>query len=315
MENQKIPVLYIIGSGRSGSTILSAILGNHPKIYCGGEIHYLVEHGWLKNLYCSCGEKGRECKFWSQVLQEWEANLGSVTLEEYCRLQKLFEVPKNISCWQRLWAERKKLSPEFKTYTELTQQLFSAIQKLSGKSIILDPSKNPARGFALSLMPQLEVNFVHWIRDARGVAFSLQKEFEKNEGLGIDRNYTSQALWRSAFFWNIINLLAEWVIVQNNPNKCIKLCYEDLLTNPNLVLEKIGQLINQDLTSLAEALKDEKILTLEHNIAGNRMRMQKTVKLQPDLEWIDNLPVRKQQLLWLLTGWLASKYGYQKVCR
>jgi hypothetical protein len=316
LENQsRTKVLYLIGSGRSGSTLLGTVLNNYPNIASGGELHYLVEHGWLKNLYCSCGKKGKDCNFWNQVFREWKANLDTVNLEQYCELQELFEVPRDVSCWLRLLWERKNPSPAFRTYTELTQQLFKAIQKVSGKSIILDPSKNPARGFALSLMPELELNFIHWIRDARGVAFSLQKEFEKNEGSGIDRDYMAQSVWRSALFWNIINLQAEWVITQKDKNKSIRVLYEEFLANPTLILDKIGALVGTDLSQLAADVNAGKIMPVEHNIAGNRLRMQKEVKLQPDLEWIDNFPVKEQRLLWFLTGWLASKYGYQLVCR
>jgi hypothetical protein len=315
-DNQsKTKVLYLIGSGRSGTTIFGTILGNHPDIAAVGELHYLVDHGWLKNLYCSCGQKGKDCSFWSQVFREWKGDLDRVNLEEYCQLQELFEVPKDFSCWLRLLKARNNPSPEFKTYTELTQKLFRAIQKVSGKSIVLDPSKNPARGFALSLMPELELKFIHWIRDARGVAFSLEKEFEKNEGLGIDRHYKAQSVWRSALFWNIINLQAQWVIAQGYQDKHITVRYEDFLSNPSQVLERIGKLIQRDLSQLSRKVDEGEIIPLEHNIAGNRLRMQKKVRLQPDLQWIDNLPLKKQQLSWLLTGWLASKYGYRRICR
>ena len=40
-------ILYIVGAGRSGSTILDIALGNSPEICSSGELVHLPERGWL----------------------------------------------------------------------------------------------------------------------------------------------------------------------------------------------------------------------------------------------------------------------------
>ena len=40
-------VLKITGLGRSGSTILDVVLGNHPQIESVGEVGNLIRNGWI----------------------------------------------------------------------------------------------------------------------------------------------------------------------------------------------------------------------------------------------------------------------------
>jgi len=54
-------ILYIVGAGRSGSTILDIALGNSPEICSSGELVRLPERGWLDDQYCACGERVKRC--------------------------------------------------------------------------------------------------------------------------------------------------------------------------------------------------------------------------------------------------------------
>jgi hypothetical protein len=49
---------------------------------------------------------------------------------------------------------------------------------------------------------------------------------------------------------------------------------------------------------------------VEHPIAGNRMRMNGSVTLKPDWEWLDRLPSRDRVIAWCTAGWLLLWYGY-----
>jgi hypothetical protein len=65
-----VKVLKITGLGRSGSTILDVVLGNHPDIESVGEVGNLMRNGWisreslrgvdpkrLRRPICSCGKR------------------------------------------------------------------------------------------------------------------------------------------------------------------------------------------------------------------------------------------------------------------
>ncbi len=67
---QKNTIIYIAGLGHSGSTILDLILGCHSDIVGLGEIMPFIRRKDRTpdlNSTCSCGKKGYDCYFWSEV--------------------------------------------------------------------------------------------------------------------------------------------------------------------------------------------------------------------------------------------------------
>jgi len=48
-------VLYILGWGRSGSTVLGNILGEIDGFFSAGELHYLWERSLVEGRACGCG--------------------------------------------------------------------------------------------------------------------------------------------------------------------------------------------------------------------------------------------------------------------
>ena len=61
-------VLYIAGTGRSGSTVLANILGEVDGVFAAGEVRYLWQRGLKEDRLCGCGLPVRECPVWSKVL-------------------------------------------------------------------------------------------------------------------------------------------------------------------------------------------------------------------------------------------------------
>ena len=63
-----VEVLYIGGSGRSGSTILDSILGQFEGFMSVGEVRFIWKRGLIDDRLCSCGEAFSDCPFWTEVL-------------------------------------------------------------------------------------------------------------------------------------------------------------------------------------------------------------------------------------------------------
>src|SRR5579872_7123206 len=61
-------VLYIAGTGRSGSTVLANILGEVDGVFAAGEVRYLWQRGLKESRLCGCGLPVRDCPVRSQVL-------------------------------------------------------------------------------------------------------------------------------------------------------------------------------------------------------------------------------------------------------
>lgn len=69
-------VLYVAGSGRSGSTLLERVVDRVPRCFPVAEVVFLWQGGVRDNAPCGCGVPFRECPFWIRVGEEasggWE---------------------------------------------------------------------------------------------------------------------------------------------------------------------------------------------------------------------------------------------------
>ncbi|MGD2217703.1 MAG: hypothetical protein PVJ64_13190, partial [Gemmatimonadales bacterium] len=64
----ELKVLFIVGKGRSGSTILDNILGQVDSFISLGEVWVWRGTRVLEEQNCGCGKRAAECPFWSKAL-------------------------------------------------------------------------------------------------------------------------------------------------------------------------------------------------------------------------------------------------------
>jgi hypothetical protein len=338
-----VKVLQITGLGRSGSTILDIVLGNHPDVESVGEVGNLTVNGWIsreslrgidpKRLrvpICTCGKRldvlyveapDEACPFWSRVRGEWVERTDPHSIEGYPKLQSDFELKRR---WPRLLYERRRPSARFRSYAGLTRAFFESIRAVSGKPVIVDSATVPVRTFALGLVPGLDVYAVHLVRDGRGVVTSHRKSFEKGVRAGIMWDHEGRPMWKTAVRrrvlylvsvvrWTVQNLSSEWVCRQLGSERTVRVRYEDFVADPKSALGRIGSLIELDLTDVADAASAGEPMQVGHNIGGNRTKKSGVVTLRPDdEEWKSALSPTEQRLSWMLMGWLMRRYGYKR---
>lgn len=303
-----------MGSGRSGSTILDILLGNHPEIESVGELINVSHSGWVdseatRSPYCSCGELMSKCPFWSSVKHEWRKRTYT-NVENYQLLQESFERYRRLP---RLLWEQHNPSSRFLAYCDATESLFKAIRTVSKRNVILDSSKSPVRALALSMNPEIDLRLLHLIRDERGVAMSQKKAFDRNDKAGLSRETMGRPVWKSIGLWTTFNLLSEVPKRQLSPGKTLRTRYEDLAINPTHELHRVGQLVQANMETILSMAQEETVLDVGHNVGGNRLRMTEDIRFLPDSEnWRDKLSTKEQRMSWLLTGWLLRRYGYYK---
>jgi hypothetical protein len=83
----EIKVIYILGSARSGSTLLERLLGTSPLIHNLGEVSHIKQFV-EEDRNCSCGERISLCKYWQEVLSNLE---GQNSLEVSYRRDNVLE--------------------------------------------------------------------------------------------------------------------------------------------------------------------------------------------------------------------------------
>ncbi len=304
-------VIYVMGAGHSGSTLLDIILSNHPNIVSVGELYKLHRSGFIRTdqRRCSCGLPIHECLYWCNVRDAWIEKVGTDDFAGYVKLQYRYEFLS--SSWGRLLWNGQIPSPEFQGYMKKTAALYEAIQEISGKSVIVDSSKSPRRAYALALNPDIDLRLIHLVRDGRACAWSHLQPRKKNIAAGIPKNFPVTPTHRTTRNWISSNLQSEWVLKRQAKEFRQRVRYEDFTREPSAVLELIGTTVGENLNCLAQGLTANHPMEIGHSAGGNSVRMSQTITLKPDFKWMEKMSIEDRQSFWRMAGWMARHYEYE----
>ncbi len=217
-----VDVLFIAGSGRSGSTILQNVLGQIDGFTAVGELRYIWGRAAAKNLLCGCGLRFRECGFWTEVVDRAFGGLDRELAREMFDLTESFRIRDLPRTW--LPAVRRRELARLALYLERLAALYAAIRDVSGARVVVDSSKNPSYGYLLGHVPGVHVRYLHFVRDAPPVVNSWGKHKEFEPGVPMAQKGPLQ----SALQWDARNLTTE-LFLPSGADRRIRLRYEDLM--------------------------------------------------------------------------------------
>jgi hypothetical protein len=303
-----VKVLYVVGLGRSGSTILSNSLGQIPGFFSGGELNFIWRHNVIENRLCGCGRPFRECPVWTEVMGEAFGGMDGVDPREMMRLQNSGTRTRHIPS-MLTEGGRRGLAERLEKLLLGYGRLFEAIGTVTGSRVIVDSSKEPAHGFAMNMVPGVDFYALHLIRDPRAAAYSWSKkkpqpDTDTREHMVRFSPAKSSALWDS---WNA-SAEALW---RHTPEKYLRLRYEDFVSSPRESFEKILHLVGEADAEPPLVSEREVKLGISHTVSGNPNRFETgAVELSPDREWISRMSPGDKALVTALTFPLLKHYGY-----
>lgn len=310
-RTQPPSVLYITGSGRSGSTLLERMIGGVDGFVNVGELVDLFRWVGPQDERCGCGEPFSGCPFWTQV---GDRAFGGWSRELFTRMARL----------QRKVARRRRvpqllLRPHGRTmatdlaeYQDHYRRLYAAISEASGAGVVVDASKWPAQALAMARSQQVDVRLLHLVRDVRGVAFSWAKSGVARPHAVTGRT-TMAALpvARTAARWSACQVEAE--VVGHVASSYHRMRYEDLVAAPSAAvltaLESLG--LAQEPRSLAHLDSNTATLGVSHGIGGNPSRFRTGVQaLRLDEEWRRAMSPRDRRTATALGLPVLARYDY-----
>lgn len=311
-EIPEIRVVYVMGAGRSGSTVLDTILNNHADVIGVGELVHLYIEGADQQENCSCGEPRDACGVWQAVRERWTELTGISTITDHARLMEKFTRVQRLAVpeWHRL--RSGNADPDFAECLRQTQATYQAISEVTGKRVIIESSKNPLRAKLLCLTPGLDVRMIHLVRDVRGVAWSRMKPFAKSKEGGVPQDIRPKPVHISTGYWLFMNFLSEQVRRSFPGQPSTRIHYEDFVSSPERTLKEIGDIAGLDYSSVATRLLAGESMAPGHLYAGNRVRTAGPIKLRSDMAWTERLTPAQKRMAWLLAGYKLRDYGYQR---
>lgn len=304
-------VLYIVGLGRSGSTLLERMIGAVPGFANVGELNALFSRVAAQDQRCGCGEPFSACPFWRKVGERGFGGWDDVT-RRIGELQPQL-IRQRFIPWLLLPATapasyRTKLAE----YVEIHRRLYHSLAEVSGARVLVDASKSAAQLFALRQITGLDLRVLNLVRDSRGVAHSWGKtDIEMpniRQGQVLMRTYPPH---RAALLWSALQM--ESTLLRSLASHGGRVRYEDLVARPRETLARALEAV--DLPphhGWLDHVQDRSVtLGSSHGVAGSRSRFKTgTIELRLDDDWRSSFPQRSRRTVTALTLPQLATHGY-----
>jgi hypothetical protein len=208
-------VLYVMGAGRSGSTILGVALGNCANVFFAGELDRWLARSGVPH------DGSERTRFWSIVRDEVDdaAELfgGKTTCLE--RSSALLDI--------RKWPLRRRLRQR---YRHVSEELYLAIRRVTGVTHIVDTSHYPMRARELRALQGIDLYLLFLVRDPQSIVASLGRDDVPERRFGVPT--------ANAYLW-LTYVLSVFVFLRHPRDRRLFVRHEDFVADPEGVLRQI----------------------------------------------------------------------------
>lgn len=295
-------VLYIVGAGRSGSTLLDQMIGSLPGGLSAGELRTVFGRFFQFDRSCSCGAPLAECPLWGTVVPDVLSAHGVVSPLQLAEFQREHLRMRHLPGLLQVGLRPRTVE----RYGAIMGDLYEAAAGRSGAQFIVDSSKTPTDAALFASYCAVPMVFAHLVRDPRGVAASWARavpDVETRTGL-----LPQQSPARSAIQWMTLNAGAEALFRSSDDICRRRVRYEDLVADSSNVVKEL-------CTALGRKPSDDpgtqRTIGVGHLVLGNPRRFDtgKPV-LSLDERWRTELSPQAQATVKAITWPLARRYGY-----
>ncbi len=304
-EQYRPKVLYIGGTGRTGSTLLTKLLGEVPGWFAGGELAFMWRYGLQQQGRCACGDRVADCELWSQVFAMLIANDVQVDADQMVAARK--------RCWSihlplmALPGIAARMFDRLGDFPHVVESTYRAIADVTQSRVIVDSSKEPHYSWILRDRTDLDMYFVHLVRDPRAVAYSWSRQ-RREKGLDGVRRMENRGPLTSSLYYTVSNVAAEAIWSRSDRYRLMR--YEDFVASPERALAEIADFIGEPLTTMP--VEDGRFNVSPNHIAwGNPNRFDAgTVQIHADEVWRRN-GGRVARSAGFGSAAIARNYGYR----
>lgn len=305
-------VIYIAGSGRSGSTLLERVLGDMPGAVNVGELIDLFCRTAPRGERCGCGLAFAECPFWAGVGKRAFDGWEDSRLAAIHRLQTRVARQRHLPRLFALPLAGRGFRDDVAAYGASYRALYRAIADQAGASYVIDASKWPVQALALS-RAGIDIRVIHLVRDVRGVAYSLSKQHvaRPHSVQGTD-HMTHIVPAEAAARW--VGIQTEAELLRRCGLRVTRVRYEDFVRRPraavDAALADLG--LSTGPSDLAHVTDGHVVLGSSHGLSGNPSRFSHgEITLRPDEAWRDRMQQRDRVVVTAVGLPLLLRYRWR----
>jgi hypothetical protein len=290
----------------SGSTLLSYLLGSHPRIATVGEMNGLIPGVDPNEYLCSCGPKIKECEFWQAVAAAMR-NRGFEFDVAHFDTKFVLGGPRLIQCL-RVGSFRNSTLDAVRDVIFLTwpgeirqlnqliarnKAFIEVVLELTGKDVFVDTSKDRLRVKYLHRLSTFDVRAIHLVRDVRG---AIASRLRRGEEVSVRK-----AAWQ----WVSLNKKIQRLLKTLPEEKRIMIRYEDLCLDTQDTLERLYRFCEVDPGVVVTDFR-----SAAHHVVGNEMRLSNVSEIKLDERWKRMLTEEQLGEIDRVAGALSRQYGY-----
>jgi hypothetical protein len=214
-------VVYVMGAGHSGSTIVGVALGNCPGVFYAGEVEEWAVDAGIPRFGGS-----ERTSFWEQVREQVkgaEPLFGGEANRCIERSSSLFRLDR--------WRSRRRLRP---VYLRVAEDLYRAIARISGSRCIVDSSHFPLRARELKRLEGIELYLLFLVREPQSLVASYLKQVNRQDVAErrVRMLSTNRDLW-------LTYLVSVFVFLRHRRDRRIFVRYEDFLADPEQAVRQV----------------------------------------------------------------------------
>lgn len=255
----KVPIIYVLGHGRSGSTLLDLLLAEAGGGTSIGQMIGYCDGASLSGRLCSCGERASDCPLWGTLRDPASSSHSEV---QSAVVNALFDRrrPKEI-----LTALAPQLSINSDSSHEHSHTL-RQILAISEGEFLVDSSKSATRHRALAQMDGMELTTVFLVRDVIGVVRSKANP----------KSAKPRSILISALSWSLQNIVsAIYFRKVMTPKTCVT--FQELTSGP---LDVVNQVLAKTNVSRVQ-ITSLPIKSSQHMLLGNSIKNDRSIAIRP----------------------------------
>lgn len=271
-------ILYILGAGRSGTTILEVVLTGNRRVVGVGEVTHVFKDGFLAGDQCACGVSAPHCPMWARVREI--AGWSDSRISELARLFRRFDWH---SGFLKSWLGWQS-GAEFDEYAKANRDLFRAVVTLGQVDLIVDSSKYAARAINLNRIFGTRVRVLCLIRSPEGLLNSFRKDHKDEQ--------KPKSHFALILYYCFI-LISMRIAAYRFGARAYPIRYEDLVSDPDRVLADLQTWLGVDLSESRRRVVEKVPFSGGHIVTGNRLRKSKEIvfrigEKKPSIEGVPN---------------------------
>ena len=302
----KVRVVYVAGSGHTGSTLLAMLLDSHPAIVSVGEIAVkpkIRRRGDDGRQHCSCGATIADCGFWQRLFRRvredgFDLGPGRWTNDyrsEQRWLRRLFahdSAYRPVRRFQQWAADHLPVHAATLRQTDRVNVSFMrAALEVAGAQVFCDTTKQSMRMRRLLRIPELDVKVITLVRDVRGYVASAKRR--------------GHSVRHAASTWLADQELIGEMTRSMPDDRRFLLKYEDLCGDLIPTLQRLYAFCG------VEDFNPGTVVTSKnHHVLGNSMRLRGSIHVRLDETWRAALTQQEQDDILAISGRLNRSFGY-----